>query len=276
MNFKNISTKNKMEKPNILMFHRVQIDNIQKIINWYFQRKMIVEIENLYKPIDNYLSNGYKTGSIKKCVKDNKYFHLSFDDGFKEHLKVAYLLKEKYNFDYNSVSFSINISNSINSNFTGMDLVYCILENNLIEKLNHFLETDFNTKNIPEIKKHIANLKPEQLKQLSDYFPDLHEQLKNNFLDKYEILELSKIFKITSHGITHRFLTNHKKESEKEILQSKMVLENITKQNIDTFCYPEGKNDIELHNYCKKAGYKYALSIKHEENNKFCIGRKVM
>ena len=98
----------------------------------------------------------------------------------------------------------------------------------------------------------------------------------NTFLDKSEIIELSKIFKITSHGITHRFLNSHKKESEKEILQSKIILENITNQNIDTFCYPEGKNDNDLQNYCKKAGYKYALSIKHEENNKFCVGRKIM
>jgi len=265
-----------MNSPNILMFHRVRITDKQKINNWYFKRKMIIKIENLYKLIDNYLSKGYKVGSITECIENNNYFHLSFDDGFKEHLKVAYLLKERYNFDCNSASFSINIANSINHNFTGMDLVYCILENNLIEKLNHFFETDFNNKNIPKIKKHIASLKPEQLKQLSDYFPELHKQLKNNFLDKSEIIELSKLFKISSHGITHRFLINHKKESAKEILQSKMILQNITNQNIDTFCYPEGKNDNELHNYCKKGGYKYALSIKHEENNNYCVGRKMM
>lgn len=265
-----------MEKPNILMFHRVLIDNKQKINNWYFQRKMIIEIENLYKLIDIYLSNGYKTGSIKKCLENNNYFHLSFDDGFREHLKVAYLLKEKYNFDNNSISFSISVGNSINRYFTGMDLVYCILANNQIEKINVFFKTSFNVENIPEIKKNIASLKPEELKQLSNSFPELHKQLNDIFLDKSDILELSQIFKITSHGITHRFLTNHKKESEKEILKSKIMLEDITNQNIETFCYPEGKNDIELQNYCKKAGYKYALSIRHEENNKFCIGRKVM
>ena len=265
-----------MKKPNILMFHRVQTDNKQQINNWYFQRKMIIEIEKLYKLIDNYLSKGYKEGSITECIENNNYFHLSFDDGFKEHLKIAYLLKEKYHFDCNSVSFSINITNSINHDFTGMDLVYSILANNQIEKLNHFVETGFDIENIPEIKKYIANLAPEQLKLLSDYFPELHEQLKGIFLTKTEIIELSKMFKITSHGITHRFLTNHKHESKKEILQSKMILENITNQNIDTFCYPEGKSDNDLQNYCKKVGYKYALSIRHEENNKFCVGRKIM
>jgi len=265
-----------MKKPNILMLHRVQIVNKQEINNWYFQRKMVVKIQNLYNLIDNYLNKGYKAGSIKQCLENNNYFHLSFDDGFKEHLKVAYLLKEKYNFDCNSISFSISIANSINHDFTGMDLVYSILANNRIEKLNHFFETGFDAENIPEIKKYIASLKPEQLKQLSNYFPELHKQLKDNSLDKYEIIELSKMFKIISHGISHRFLTNHKKESEKEILQSKMILQNITNQNIDTFCYPEGKNDNELQNYCKKVGYKYALSIRNEENNKFCIGRKIM
>ena len=84
------------------------------------------------------------------------------------------------------------------------------------------------------------------------------------------------MLQISSHGITHRFLIDHKIESKKEILQSKLILEKLINQNIDTFCYPEGKNDIELQNYCKNAGYKYALSIRHEASNKFCIGRKIM
>lgn len=265
-----------MIKPKILMFHRVKTDNEHTINNWYFQRKMVIKIENLYKLIDNYLNKNLKAGSILECTENNNYFHLSFDDGFKEHLKVAFLLKERYNFDYNSISFSISVANSINHNFTGMDIIYSILKNNRIGKLNLFFKTDFVAENIPEIKQYIANLEPEHLKQLSNYFPELRKELKNIFLDKSEIIELSKIFKITSHGITHRFLTNYKNESELEILHSKEILENITKQDIDTFCYPEGKNDFDLQNYCKKAGYKYALSIRHEENNNFCIGREIM
>lgn len=265
-----------MTSPKILMLHRVKTTNKQRINIWYFQRKMVVEIEYLFDLIDSYLDKGLKAGSVEECIKNNKYFHLSFDDGFKEHLKVAYLLKERYNLKCNSVSFSVNIANSIQHNFTGMDLTYCILENNKIDKLNYFFKTNFSSENIPEIKNHIASLKPEQLNQLSNYFIELHEQLKSNFLNKYEIIELSKMFKITSHGITHRFLTKYIKESEEEILKSKIKLEELTGQQIDTFCFPEGKNNKELQNYCKKAGYKYALSIRHEDNNKFCIGRKIM
>jgi hypothetical protein len=265
-----------MDRPNIIMFHRVKFTNKQNINNWYFRRRMIIEIEKLYKLIDKYLSRGYKMGSIEQCLENNNYFHLSFDDGFKEHLEVAFLLKKRYNFNYSSISFSINIANSVNHDFTGMDLAYSILENKQIEKLNHFLKTNFKTKDIAEIKNKIASLTPKQLKRLSDYFSEFQRQLKNTFLSKSDIIELSKIAKITSHGITHRFLTYHKKESEKEILESKAILEHIINKKIDTFCYPEGKNDFEIQFFCKKAGYKYSLSIRHEENNKFCIGRKIM
>ena len=262
--------------PNILMFHRVSLHNDQQINKFYFQRKMIIEIEYIYKLIDDYLKKGFKFGSIKQSLENKSYFHLSFDDGFREHLTVANLLKKRYKLDYNSVSFSINIANSMNNYYTGMDLIYSILANKQIVKLNHFFETNFELDNIPKIKKYIAILKPEQLKDFSNYFPELHKQLANIFLNKSEIIELSKIFKITSHGITHRYLTQHKKESKKEILQSKLILEDITNTKIDTFCYPEGRNDIELQEYCKDANYKYALSIRNEKNNNFCIGRKIM
>jgi peptidoglycan/xylan/chitin deacetylase (PgdA/CDA1 family) len=260
---------------NIIALHRIQVDNHKGIIDLYNQRNMVKRIDWLNEFIENQFKNHKLPGSILECLQDDKYFHLSFDDGFKEHFQVAVLLKEKYNLPYNSVSFSISVSNSIKHTFTGMDIIYNILEDNRIGKLNQFLETNFSEKNISEIKTLIANLEPERLKDFSDYFSEYREQLKNTFLSKLEIVELSKLFQISSHGITHRYLINHKKESEKEISQSKVILEKLINKKIDTFCYPEGKNDADLQEFCKKAGYINALSIRHEENNKYCIGRKI-
>jgi len=262
-----------MKNPNIVMYHRINTSKHQKINDWYFRRKMIVDINDLYNLIDSYKNKGYKAGNIKQCIENSNYFHLSFDDGFKEHLNLAYFLKEKHKLDHDSVSFSINISNSIKHDYTGMDLVYAILSNKLIDVLNSYLDTDFYPKDIPKIKKHIASLQPEKLVKLSNHFKPLHKQLEGEFLKESEIIELSKLFKVTSHGVTHRFLTNHKKTSEKEVLQSKIILESIINQEVDTFCFPEGKNDADLQSYCKKAGFKYALSIKHQNDNNFCIGR---
>jgi hypothetical protein len=237
---------------------------------------MVITIKKLYQIIDNLLNNSYTPGSIKECLENNNCFHLSFDDGFKEHLNVAYLLKKRYNLNSSTLSFSINTSNSISHNFSGMDLIYNILENYKVKKLNNLLKKDFDLKNIPEIKKSILLLKPEQLKQLSEFFPELHNQLKKTFLNNSEIYELSKMFQISSHGVTHRDLTNHKEESEKEILESKAILEHIINKKIDTFCYPEGKNNKTIQKFCNDSGYKYALSIRHEHNNNFCIGRKIL
>lgn len=134
------------------MFHRVQIDDKQHINRLYFQRKMVCDIEFIYKQVNNYLQKGLYFGSIEQCLKNKSYFHLSFDDGFTEHLQVANLLKNKYSLDYNSISFSINVGNSIFKNYTGMDIVYQILSENKIQKLRNFSNIEFDINNIPKLK----------------------------------------------------------------------------------------------------------------------------
>ena len=101
---------------------------------------MVIESEKVYAIIDQYLNDGYQFGSLKQCFLSNQFFHLSFDDGFKEHLKVAYLLKEKYHPPNNSISFAINVSNSFWGQYTGMDVIYSIIENGKLGELCDFLK----------------------------------------------------------------------------------------------------------------------------------------
>ena len=63
-----------MKKPDILMFHRVRIGNTQQVNNWYFQRKMIVDIDRVFKIIDDYFVNGYLAGSIQQCIEKKRSF----------------------------------------------------------------------------------------------------------------------------------------------------------------------------------------------------------
>ena len=264
-----------MIKPNILMFHRVKISETQKINKFYFERKIVCKINTVYTIIEKYLKQGYKFGSIEQCFYSQKYFHLSFDDGFKEHLQLAYLLKDKYNLQNNFMSFSINVGNSFFQKYSGMDIIYEIIEKKRVENLLIFLDLTINTK-IDEIKQAIAKLKPNKLFELNKEFKTETKNLIDTFLSEKEIVELSKHFEILSHGITHRFLTYNQENSKEEILQSKKYLEQKIGKPIEIFCYPEGKNNKEVQDYCKNAGYKFALSIRHEENNKFCIGRKII
>lgn len=265
-----------MKKPNILMFHRVELTKSQIINELYYKRSMVYKLSDLFQVIEKYINDGYIFGSIEQCFYLQKYFHLSFDDGFKEHLQLAKLLKKKYDLNYNDISFSINVNNSLKNKYTGMDIVYEIIEQGELDKLCELLKIKTTDFSINKVKQIIAKLKPEKLEKISNEFKTVTNALNDTFLNKNEVIKLSKLFKITSHGIAHRFLTYNKKDSEYEILQSKIILEKLTGKQINTFCYPEGKNDNSIQKYCKEAGYKYALSIRHEKNNLFCIGREIM
>lgn len=264
-----------MKNTKILMFHRIELTNNCKINELYYQRKMVCKIDELFSIIDGYINNGYKIGSIEQSINSEDYFHLSFDDGFKEHLEVAVLLKDKYGLDCNNASFAINVSNSINNQYTGMDIVYEAIKQGKINQLCNYCKLDNNC-DIKAIKTVLAKLKPNKLLELGEQFGDVSNALYKTFLNKSEIIELSKLFEITSHGMTHRFLTSHQKESRYEIIKSKIVLENLIKKRINIFCYPEGKNDKAIQKHCKDAGYMYALSITHEQDNNHCVGRIIM
>ncbi|MFC0878035.1 polysaccharide deacetylase family protein [Saccharicrinis sp. FJH2] len=261
-------------KPNIYMFHRICFDELQSINPYYAQRGMVLSIHQLTILIKGLLMRGLVFGSIPQTLKSKNHFHLSFDDGFKEHLYVAKLLIEKFNAPKYGVSFSINVGNSILGQHTGMDLFYTILKYDKMAKLGTFLQKDLQNNSIDEIKECVASLKPKELVTLSNHFAELHSYLKPIFLNEEEIKELSDLFTISSHGITHRFLTCHEEQSKEEIIRSKKILEDLCGSNIETFCYPEGKNTAFLREQCKQAGYSNALSIRHKEHNLFCIGRQ--
>jgi len=269
-----------MTPPNILMFHRVEVERNIQINKLYFKRGMVHHINTVSHIIDRYINDGYQFGSIGECCMDNRFFHLSFDDGFKEHFIVARILKDKYNLLSAHITFSINIGNSFSQDYTGMDVIYEIILNKKVEKLEKFLNQKLRKSNqqadITQIKSIIACLPPDELKRLSDDFRELKERLIHTFLNEREVRELSTLFNIASHGITHRFLTCCQEESRKEIFMSKKLLEEKTEKKIEIFCYPEGKNDAVIQKCCENAGYKLAFSIRHENRNDYCIGRKIV
>ena len=261
---------------NILMIHRIYYDIEQKINPMYFDRAMVIGYEKLKSIIDEFLEKGFEFGSLKQCLLNpNRYFCLSFDDGFKEHLWVAKDLIKSYNIDKKSMLFAINVGNSIYHNFSGMDIIYHLAQFKRLNEAFKFFNFKVSTKNmfsnIQILKEHYIKQPPNVLLDFNAKFlPDL----SLTFLNKKEIQELSKIATICSHGITHRDLTYHKADSDIEIIESKNILEKIIGDEVSIFVYPEGKSDDDLYKICKNGRYEYGLSIKHKSNNPFCIGRK--
>lgn len=257
------------------MFHRVNLNETHTFNDLYYKRNMVCEIKEIFALIDSYLERGQKFGSIEQCLKSQNYFHLVFDDGFKEHLETAIILKNRYPFlNYYDMSFSINLNNSLNNIYSGMDVVYELIKQKKIFSLNNFIGIKENNNfDIENIKKKLSKSSPSFFNELNEKFKIELRNLKKTFLNEVEIIELSKLFQINSHGMYHRFLTYNKKYSKDEIIKSKNIIEKVIKKPINTFCYPEGKNDKIVQTYVNVAGFKYALSIRHEPNNNFCIGR---
>ena len=232
--------------PNIYMFHRIKIEEKQYIPNIYYQRNMVHNVKDLFLIFDSFLEKGKHFGSIEKCINSEQYFHLSFDDGYKEHLAIARKLKEKYCIKRDHVTFSINFGNSFVHEYTGMDVVYYAIIHNKLKKLKAFLKIPDSEKDINLIKQTLIKQPPEVLKKIPNLFKGQNINLSNMFLEKNDIIEISKNFNIACHGMTHRDMTKHIEKSRTEILVSKKMLEKELNQKIKIITYPEGKNNEQL------------------------------
>jgi peptidoglycan/xylan/chitin deacetylase (PgdA/CDA1 family) len=89
--------------------------------------------------------------------------------------------------------------------------------------------------------------------------PENQEFAKQDLLTLSEIRDINQDFEIGAHSMTHRRLpTISEQEAEREIVESKAVLEQVTGEEIKVFCYPGGaytKLHVQL---VKDAGYRYA------------------
>jgi peptidoglycan-N-acetylglucosamine deacetylase len=92
--------------------------------------------------------------------------------------------------------------------------------------------------------------------------PENQEFVKQDLLSLPEIRDLSQDFEVGAHSMTHRRLpTISEQEAEREITESKAVLEQVTGKEIETFCYP-GCAYTKLHvQLVKDAGFRYARTV---------------
>lgn len=243
---------------NIWMFHRVRFDTID-ITDIYDKRGMVHHFNDIVNLIDLALSEGKKIGSLTQALKDKNTLHLTFDDGYKEHLMVAKKLKERYGFALNAITFSINVRNSFYTEKLCMDIIYQAKERNLC---------DIKVSSINKIKSKIFSSQ-KYISLLNN--PKIN--MDNYFLNQTELLTLSKLFTIASHCVNHTFLTAlNEREVYFELNESKEILEYLLNIKIDTICYPEGKSNKYIREIAKEAGYTFGLSISKGDDY-YQIGR---
>lgn len=105
-------------------------------------------------------------------------------------------------------------------------------------------------------------LKEHGLKGTFYVCPRDHEFAQQDLLTSQEIKNISRDFEIGAHTLTHpRLPTISERQAEEEIFGSKTVLEEITGEKVDAFCYPYGSYTKVHVQLVKNAGYRYARTV---------------
>jgi len=270
MNIETLRTQNK-RNTNIWMFHRIKTST-NNISDIYRQRGMVHTMEELFCLIDNAIKKGYLFGSIDEAINNNKTIHLTFDDGYKEHLMVAKELKKRYDFSYKVITFAINIRNSFYENKLCMDMIYQLIDRKKSNEIKKILNIKSNQIELKEVKNIFFSTR-QYIEEMNKYV-----DMKNYFLNKEEVIELSKLFSIASHCVNHCYLTALSYEDmAQELKVSKVYLSSILNKEIETICYPEGKHSNIINQTSRELGYKFAflISSTNSEPKEFNINRSI-
>ena len=239
-----------------------------------------------------------KTGficSLDELFSQNNKYLLTFDDGLKDHIFAAEILKKNNATGIffiptlplkKNIILDVHKTHLLIGKFKGYEIL-----NELEKYLSKYkVKSYINSKEKYHYKTAYKNQKDEDLKKefkrIMNYYGDL--ELKKKILDyllkKFEInikpkdyyLNKSEIKHIESlgmiigsHAESHTLLSrlNYKKQFA-ELKNSKTFLEKIIKKDVDTFCYPYGGrfsyNNYTL-NILKKLKYKLAFSVNYKD-----------
>lgn len=261
----------------VFMFHKINnnkdvfyqgmpSETFEKLC-YYIKKKYTVISLNELKNKD--LTNNQKPHAV-----------ITFDDGHKEILDIAYPILKRLN-----LSFNINIDTEILETGEPQDFVkvYDILNKTKCPikiKLPSFDKIDLTDKTPLEIENLFTSLLSEMTRDLRTVFiSELIEFTKFKRVDFSSMLsteDVSYLYKngveIGSHSHTHAILPNlSKKEIEYELSHSKEMLKDITKSNISILAFPNGKTNDEIEFISKKLGYTIFLETEDKSNKLYSI-----
>ncbi len=238
----------------------------------------------------------YRTSDLLDIKDLNKGYVLTFDDGLKDHLNVAEILKSKNI----TASFYIPISPYLNESIMPVHKAHLICSKlggkalDMLYDACNDLGFDYKSIISEEEKSRFSKSYTHQnddeaikdFKRLINYYGKLglREKLLNNIINKLDIpidpkdfyLTVDEIkyisslgFEIGSHSVSHTLLSRLKFEEQLyELKNSKMFLENTLKKKVHSFCYPYGgkssynNTTIEI---LKKVGYYNSISVESRD-----------
>jgi peptidoglycan/xylan/chitin deacetylase (PgdA/CDA1 family) len=275
------------------MYHYVRPKtnlNLHYITNKNFERQLNY-IENNYGIISKEEWNNFRdTGSFPKGAL------LTFDDGLKDHIDNVIPILNKRNLfaifyvctdPLHNRALSVHLTHYLLSIFPPGKIMELLQRKNIVlgENLHFDSKSQYaysihNQDEIAKDVKRIINWAHQDLGQkeiLSNIFYSLtglsqEEFVQNWYMNQRDLLILSSLgFEIGSHTCTHSLLSNLKSSQfRNEIVNSKIELSDLIKQDIRSFCYPYGGinsyNDQVL-TEVKKAGYSESFSVSPRDIN---------
>ena len=271
-----------------IMYHYIR--NKSKL----FPNYNILEKKDYTNQIKKFSKKGLINSYDELFISSNKFLP-TFDDGFKDHIFAAEVLK-KYNYTgiffiptsplENNIILDVHkthlILGKVKSSEALIELEKYLNKNKIIKFYNKNEKSKYKS----AYKKYLDEDDKKQFKKIMNYYGDLklkHKILdyllkkfeinikpKDYYMNKKEIKYLHSLGMIIgSHSQSHTLLSRLSyREQFKELKNSKIFLEKIIKKNIDTFCYPYGGkisyNDNTL-KILKKLKYKLAYSVEYRD-----------
>ena len=266
------------------MYHYIR--NKNKLFPYY----NILEKKKYINQIKKFSKTGL-INSFEELFFDSDKYLPTFDDGFKDHIYAAEILK-KYNgiglFFIPTSPLKNNIILDVHKTHLILGKVKSLVALNELEKylnknkIKNYYSQKEKLKYKIAYKRHNDYVRKKEFKKIMNYYGNLklrHKILdyllkkfeinikpKDYYLNKKEIKYLSSLGMIIgSHSESHTLLSRLSYEKQfKEIKNSKTFLEKIINKNIDTFCYPYGgkisynNNTLKI---LKKLKFKLAYSV---------------
>ena len=247
---------------------------------------------NYVNQIKNFSRKGLINSYEELFIDSDKYLP-TFDDGFKDHIFAAEVLK-KHNaigiFFIPTLPLKNNLILDVHKTHLILGKVKSLealneLEKYLIKnKINNFYEEREQLKHNLAYKKHDDEVHKKNFKKIMNYLGNLKYKSKildhllkkfeinikpkDYYLNKKEIKHLVSLGMIIgSHSESHTLLSRLTYQKQfKEIKGSKDFLEKIINNNIDIFCYPYGGKASYNNNTLKalkKLKFKLAYSVNY-------------
>tara|TARA_Y100000591_G_C21803981_1_gene683713 strand:- start:435 stop:1280 length:846 start_codon:yes stop_codon:yes gene_type:complete len=259
-----------------------------------FPNYNILEKKDYINQIKKFSRIGLINSYDELFIPSNKFLP-TFDDGFKDHIFAAEVLKKNNGigiFFIPTLPLKKNIILDVHKthlilgkvkSFEALNELKKYLNENKILK---FFKNDEKKKYRSAYKKHVDEDDKKKFKKIMNYYGDLklkHKILdyllkkfeinikpRDYYLNKKEIKYLKSLgMLIGSHSESHTLLSRLSfNEQFKELKNSKIFLEKIIDKKIDIFCYPYGRKISYNNNTLKilrKLKYKLAYSVDYRD-----------